>query len=39
MPLVSEKEFQRSVVEYARLLGWIVGYTHDARKSEPGSRT
>lgn len=31
-----EKELQVTVVTLARALGWIVGYTHDARKSEPG---
>ena len=36
MTLISESEFQQTVVELARALGWIVGFTHDARKSEPG---
>ncbi len=36
MTLINEKDFQQSVVELARALDWIVGWTHDARKSEPG---
>ena len=37
MPLIiTEKDFQATVVEMARIFGWIVGYTYDARKSEPG---
>lgn len=34
--LISESAFQQTVVELARALGYIVGFTHDARKSEPG---
>jgi len=34
--LITEKDFQASVADLARILGWIVGYTHDARKSESG---
>jgi hypothetical protein len=33
---LSEKAFQQSVVDLARLLGWRVYHTHDSRKSEPG---
>ena len=34
--LIAEKEFQATVIDLARSLGWIVGFTHDSRKSEPG---
>jgi len=33
---VTEKEFQQTVVDMARLLGWRVYHTHDSRRSEPG---
>lgn len=33
---VSEKEFQAAVVQLARLRGWLVYHTFDARRSEPG---
>ncbi len=36
MQYQTEKQFSRAVIDYARSQGWIVGYTHDARKSEPG---
>ena len=36
LPTITEKELQATVVEAARALGWIVGFTYDARKSEPG---
>ena len=36
MTLIPEKDFQQTVVELFRAHGWIVGFTHDARKSEPG---
>lgn len=36
MTLIREKDFQQTVWELATRLGWIVGWTHDARKSEPG---
>lgn len=34
--LINEKDFQQAVWELAISLGYIVGWTHDARKSEPG---
>ena len=34
--LITEKDFQSTVIDLARTYGWIVGFTHDARKSEPG---
>jgi len=34
--LITEKDFQATVIALARKDGWIVGFTHDARKSEPG---
>lgn len=34
--LVTEKEFQAQVVEYAKLNGWLVYHTYDSRHSEPG---
>ena len=36
MQLITEKDFQATVIDLARSLGWIVGFTHDSRKSEPG---
>ncbi len=32
----SERSFQGAVVEFARLNGWLVYHTYDARRSEPG---
>ena len=34
--LISEDSLQATVVEIARTAGWIVWFTHDARRSEPG---
>ena len=34
--LITEKDFQATVIDLARTYGWIVGFTHDSRKSEPG---
>jgi len=34
--IITEKDFQATVIDLARQLGWIVGFTYDARKSEPG---
>lgn len=34
--VITEKAFQATVVDMARAFGWIVGFTYDARKSEPG---
>jgi hypothetical protein len=34
--LITEEDFQATVIDLARYLGWIVGFTHDSRKSEPG---
>ena len=39
MPTIAyptEKEFQATVVEYAKLQGWMVYHTFDSRRSEPG---
>ena len=36
MQLITEKDFQATVIDLARTYGWIVGFTFDARKSEPG---
>jgi len=36
MQLITEKDFQATVIDLARTYGWIVGFTYDARKSEPG---
>jgi hypothetical protein len=32
----TEKEFQRQVVQLARLLGWMAYHTYDSRRSTPG---
>ncbi len=32
----TEKQFAQTVINMARAYGWIVGCTHDSRKSEPG---
>jgi len=34
--LVKERELQETIFKIANQTGWIVGWTHDARKSEPG---
>lgn len=34
--LITEKELQVSVFKLAIGFGWLVGWTHDARQSEPG---
>jgi hypothetical protein len=34
--LVSERQFQDSVVELATRLGWAVYHTHDSRRSQCG---
>ena len=34
--LITEKDFQATVIDLARSLGWLVGFKHDSRKSEPG---
>lgn len=33
---MTEAEFQQTIIEAARLLGWKVYHTHDSRRSEPG---
>jgi hypothetical protein len=33
---ITEKTFQAQVTELARLLGWVVYHTFDARRSAPG---
>ena len=34
--VVTEAEFQETVVEMARALKWRVYHTHDSRRSDPG---
>lgn len=34
--VVSEADFQATVIEMARTLGWRVYHTHDSRRSDPG---
>ena len=34
--LITEAAFQQTVIEMARVFGWIVGFTYDSRNSEPG---
>jgi len=34
--LISEAEFQATVIEQARAFGWSVYHTHDSRRSDPG---
>ena len=34
--LITEKDFQHTVVEAAKLYGWLCYHTHDSRRSEPG---
>jgi hypothetical protein len=34
--IITERDFQATVIDMARTYGWIVGFTHDSRKSEPG---
>ena len=33
---MTEKEFQNTVLELARIHGWLCYHTHDSRRSEPG---
>lgn len=35
-PPLSEKDFQRSVVDYAKLKGWIVFHDFDSRRNSRG---
>lgn len=32
----TERQFERAVVEYAELNGWLVYHTYDSRRSNPG---
>lgn len=34
--LTLEKDFQQTVIQHAVLLGWLVGFTFDSRKSRSG---
>jgi hypothetical protein len=34
--VVREAEWQRQVVDLARMYGWLVYHTFDSRRSEPG---
>ena len=34
--VVTEREFQATVIEMARAFGWRVYHTHDSRRSDPG---
>lgn len=36
LPKLTEKQFQAQVIQAAKLMGWWVYHTYDARKSEPG---
>lgn len=31
-----ERDWQQTVLDAARLLGWLCYHTHDSRRSEPG---
>lgn len=33
---LTEKQFQRQVIQFAALCGWAVYHTHDSRRSQPG---
>jgi len=33
---LSERDWQRRVVDYATWCGWLSYHTHDSRRSEPG---
>ena len=34
--LISEAEFQRSLVQYAELCGWLVWHDNDSRRNDAG---
>jgi hypothetical protein len=34
--MISEKDFQQTVVEMAEALGWMVYHTYESRRSNPG---
>ena len=36
MKAVSEREFMRTVIEFANVLGWLVYHVHDSRRSVAG---
>ena len=36
VPRQSEKQFQETVVQFAKLHGWLVFHAFDSRRSEPG---
>jgi hypothetical protein len=36
LPKLSEREFQRQVIELATRCGWAVYHTHDSRRSQRG---
>jgi hypothetical protein len=36
VPKITEKQFQRQVLELARILHWEAYHTHDSRRSNPG---
>jgi hypothetical protein len=36
LPKLTEAQFQRQVVDYAKLMGWTVFFTHDSRHSPAG---
>jgi hypothetical protein len=33
---IREADFQATIVETARTLGWLIYHTHDSRRSSPG---
>ena len=33
---MTEKDFQASIIQFAKLRGWLCYHTYDSRKCEPG---
>lgn len=36
LPKITEKAFQQTVTDYARLMGWKIYHPFDSRRSTPG---
>ena len=36
LPYITEKNFQQTVIELARIKGWLVYHTFDSRRSQAG---